>query len=47
MADATAAIVADVVTALRRYRAKLGDHRIGEQDMADLVDHVMLPLLRP
>ncbi|MDF9816090.1 TetR/AcrR family transcriptional regulator [Streptomyces sp. SPB162] len=46
-ADATAAIVADVAPALMMFRAKLGDHQIREEDVVDLVDHVMLPLLRP
>jgi AcrR family transcriptional regulator len=45
-ADATGDIVADVVPALMMYRAKLGGRDICERDLVELVDQVMMPLLR-
>jgi AcrR family transcriptional regulator len=45
-ADATGDIVADVVPALMMYRAKLGGRDICERDLIEVVDQVMLPLLR-
>jgi AcrR family transcriptional regulator len=44
--DATADILADVVPALLMYRSKLGRGESAEQDFAEIVDEVMLPLLR-
>jgi AcrR family transcriptional regulator len=45
--DATGGIIADVVPALMMYRAKLGGREITRQDLVEVVDQVMLPLLRP
>jgi AcrR family transcriptional regulator len=45
-ADATGDIVADVVPALMMYRAKLGGRDICEGDLIEVVDQVMMPLLR-
>jgi AcrR family transcriptional regulator len=45
-ADATGDIVADVVPALMMYRAKLGGRDICERDLIEVVDQVMMPLLR-
>ncbi|MFJ4849881.1 MULTISPECIES: TetR/AcrR family transcriptional regulator [unclassified Streptomyces] len=45
--DATGDIVADVVPALMMYRSKMGGREISEHDLVEVVDQVMLPLLRP
>lgn len=45
--DATGDIVADVVPALMMYRSKIGGREITEEDLIEVVDQVMLPLLRP
>ena len=44
--DATGDIIADVVPALMMYRAKLGGRDICDRDIVEVVDQVMLPLLR-
>ncbi|NBM14148.1 TetR/AcrR family transcriptional regulator [Streptomyces sp. GC420] len=46
-ADADDDLVADVVPALMMYRAKMCASEWPEADIADVIDRVMLPLLRP
>jgi AcrR family transcriptional regulator len=45
-ADATVDIVADVVPALLMYRSRLDGRMSAGRDFAEIVDEVMLPLLR-
>lgn len=45
--DATGELVVDVVPAMMMYRHKVSGCELGESDLADVVDQVMMPLLVP
>lgn len=46
-ADATCDVIADVLPALLMYRGKVGGRQVTEDDLVEIVDEVMMPLLRP
>lgn len=45
--DATGELVVDVAPAMMMYRHKVTGSPLGESDIAEMVDQVMLPLLAP
>jgi tetracycline repressor-like protein len=46
-ADATGSLVLDVVPALMMYRSKVCASAWSDTDIAEMIDQIMVPLLRP
>lgn len=45
-ADANIPFIVDVIPAMLMYRAKMYGSEWGDQDVAQLIDQVMVPMLR-